>query len=136
MPSDSKVLRVKTGVIVVCVVLYVAGIVLLSLHMPFGISDRHRAWLVPTFVVLGAFGLIDLFTRRIVLGADSIRIVSYSDHLSRSIPRAMIKSVTWEKGCGASLILREGRGVRLPNVGRDPQGLTNTIRAWLRKTEV
>jgi hypothetical protein len=135
MQSDAKILRVKTGVMVLCVVLYVAGLLLLSIQLPFGFSDRHRVWVVPTFAVLGALGLIDLFTRRIVLGADGIRIVSYSDYQLRSIPRAMIKSVTWEKGCGASLILHEGRGVRLPNVGRDPQGLTNTIRAWLKKTE-
>ncbi len=136
MPSDSKVLRIKTGVIVVYASVYVVGLVLLSIHMPFGISDRHRLWFVPAYAIVGAFGAVDLVTRRIVLGADSIRIVSYSDYLCRSIPRTLIKGVTWEKGCGASLILHEGRGVRLPNVGRDPQGLTNTIRAWLRKTEL
>lgn len=136
MPFHTKVLRVKTGVMVLLTVLYLAGIILLSVHMPFGISDRHRVWFVPIFAVLGAFGLIDVFTRRIILGADSIRVISYSDYLCRSIPRALIKSVTWEKGCGASLILHEGKGVRLPNVGRNAQGLTNTIRAWLRKTEV
>src|SRR6478672_405358 len=119
MPSDTKVMKIKTGVMALCALLYAAGVVLLSTHMPFGISDRHRIWFVPAFAVLGAFGLIDLFTRRIVLGADSIRIISYSDYLCRSIPRATIKSVTWEKGCGASLILHQGRAVRLPNVGRD-----------------
>src|SRR5262245_955978 len=122
MPSDSKVLRIKTGVMVLCAFLYLAGIILLSIHLPFGISDRHKVWFVPTFGVLGAFGLIDLFTRRIVLGADSIRIVSYSDYLCRSIPRAMIKSVTWEKGCGASLILHDGREQRAPTAGRDLPG--------------
>ena len=117
------------------VAVYGAGIVLLSLHLPYGIPDRYRVWVVPIYAVLGALWLADVFTRRIVLGADDIRIVSFSDYLYRSIPRAMIKSVTWEWGCGASLILHEGRGVRLPNVGRDPQGLTNTIRAWLKRTE-
>lgn len=136
MQSDTKVLRIKTGVSVLCVVIYIAGVVLLSLHLPFGISDRHRVWLVPTYAVLGGFWLADIFTRRIVLSPDGIRIVSFSDYQCRSIPRTEIESVTWEKGCGASLIMREGRGVHLPNVGRDPQGLTNTIRAWLKKTGV
>ena len=136
MQSDTKVLRIKTGVSVLCVVIYIAGVVLLSLHLPFGISDRHRVWLVPAYAVLGVLWLADIFTRRIVLGPDSIRLVSFSDYQCRTILRTEIESVTWEKGCGASLIMREGRGVRLPNVGRDPQGLTNTIRAWLKKTGI
>ena len=136
MQSDLKVLRIKTGVSVLCVVIYIAGVVLLSLHLPFGISDRHRVWLVPTYAVFGVLWLADIFTRRIVLGADNIRIISFSDYQCRTIPRTEIESVTWEKGCGASLIMRAGRGVRLPNVGRDPQGLTNTIRAWLKQTGV
>jgi len=86
--------------------------------------------------VFGVLWLADIFTRRIVLGADNIRIISFSDYQCRTIPRTEIESVTWEKGCGASLIMRAGRGVRLPNVGRDPQGLTNTIRAWLEQTGV
>jgi hypothetical protein len=136
MQSDTKVLRIKTGASVLCVVSYVAGVVLLSLHLPFGISDRHGVWLVPTYAILGVLWLADIFTRRIVLGPDSIRIISFSDCQCRTIPRTRIEGVTWEKGCGASLIMLAGRGVRLPNVGRDPQGLTNTIRAWLRNTGV
>jgi hypothetical protein len=136
MQSDTKVLRIKTGVSALCVVIYIAGVVLLSFHLPFGVSDRHRVWLVPTYVVAGVLSLVDLITRRIVLGPDSIRIISFSDYQCRTIPRTEIENVTWEKGCGASLIMRAGRGVRLPNVGRDPQGLTNTIRAWLNKTTV
>lgn len=108
---------------------------MLTVHLPFGIPDRHRVWVVPVFAVVGALWLADAFTRRIVLWSDGIRIVSLSDFQSRTISRAEIDSVTWEKGCGASLKLRDGQWVRLPNVGRDPQGLTNTIRTWLRMTE-
>ena len=125
----------KSGVRIFSVAVYVTGIVLLSLHLPYGIPDNYRVWVVPIYAVLGALWLVDLFTRRIVLGADSIRIISIFDYINRTIPRAEIKSVTWEAGCGASLILNEGQGVRLPNVGRNLQGLTNTIRAWLRRTE-
>jgi len=131
---ETKVLRIKTGVSVLCVVIYIAGVVLLSFHLPFGVSDRHRVWVVPTYAVAGALWLADLLTRRIVLGPDSIRVISFSDYQCRTIQRTEIEDVTWEKGCGASLMMRAGRGIRLPNVGRDPQGLTNTIRAWLKKT--
>src|SRR5258706_2281034 len=102
MRSDTKVLRIKTGVSVLCVVIYMAGVVLLLLHLPFGISDRHRVWLVLAYAVLGVLWLADIFTRRIVLGPDSIRIISFSDYQCRTIPRTAIESVTWGKGCGAS----------------------------------
>lgn len=136
MQSDIQVLRIKTGVSVLCVAIYLAGLALLMVHLPFGISDHYRFWIVLAFAVFGALWLVDLFTRRIVLGADSIHIVSLSDYQCRAIPRTEIESVTWQKGGGASLIMCTGRDVRLPSVGRDPQGLTNTIRAWLKKTGV
>jgi hypothetical protein len=134
MPQDTQVLRPKPGVRALCVFIYVAGVVLLSVHLPFGIPDRHRVWIVSVYAIVGALWLADAFTRRIVLGSDSIRIVSISDFQSRTLPREEVESVTWEKGCGASIKLRDGKWVRLPSVGRDPQGLTNTIRAWLKRT--
>jgi hypothetical protein len=134
MPEE-LFLRPKAGVRALCVGIYVAGIVLLTIHLPFGIPDHHRVWVVPAYAVLGALWLVDAFTRRIVLGKDSIRVVSISDFQSQTLARAELESVTWEKGCGASIKLRGGRWVRLPNIGRDPQGLTNTIRAWLKRTE-
>ena len=136
MAQDDQVLRPKAGVRALCVVIYVAGVVLLAVHLPFGIPDGHRVWFVPVYAIVGALWLADGFTRRIVLGSDSIRIVSISDFQSRTISRTEVDSVTWEAGCGASIKLRDGKWVRLPNVGRNPQGLTNTIRAWLKRTEV
>lgn len=129
-----RILRIKTGVLVLCVFIYLAGVGLLSVHLPDGIPDRHRVWIVPVYAFLGILWLVDIFTRKIVPGPDCIRVVSFSDYLCRTIPRAEIERVTWEKSCGASLILSGGKGVHLPNVGRDPQGLRNTIRAWLNKT--
>jgi hypothetical protein len=134
MSQGAQVLRPKAGVRALCVVIYVAGVVLLAVHLPFGIPDGHRVWVVPVYAIVGAVWLADAFTRRIVLGGDNLRIVSISDFQSRTLSRAEVDSVTWEKGCGASIKLLDGKWVRLPNVGRDPQGLTNTIRAWLKRT--
>jgi len=135
MKADTQILRPKIGVRILCVAIYIAGLVLLMIHLPFNIPSHHRVWIIPVFAIAGAFWLADAFTTRIVLASDSIRVVSISDFQSRTIPRTEIDSVTWEKGCGASLILRGGKGVQLPSVGRNAQGLTNTIRAWLKKTE-
>ena len=136
MQATAQVLRPKAGVRALCVAIYLAGVVLLMVHLPFNIPDHHRVWIVPCFAVLGAFWLADVFLTRIVLGSDSLRVVSISDFQSRTIPRAEIASVTWASGCGAALTLRDGKGVRLPSVGRNAQGLTNTIRTWLKRTEV
>jgi hypothetical protein len=118
------------------VVLFAAAVVLLSIHLPFGIPNYHRIWIVPVCALFGVFGLADAITTRIVLGSDSIHFVTISGFQSRTIPRVEVESVTWEKGGGTSIRLRDGKWVRLPSIGRDPQGLTNTIRAWLARTEV
>jgi len=135
MQQDAQVLRPKAGVRVLCVVVYLTGVVLLSFHLPLNIPEPHRVWIVPAFALCGALWLLDGFTTKIVLGSDSIRIVSLSDFLLRTIPRAEVDNVTWESGCGAVLLLRNGEGVKLPSVGRNAQGLSNTIRAWLKRTE-
>ena len=135
MRQDTQIIRPKTGVRLLCFALYLAGLALLTIHLPFGIPDRHRVWIVPSFVIFGAFWLADVFLRRIVLGRDNIRVFSISDFQCRTIPRAEIDSVTWHQDEGASLILRGGKAVGLPSVGRNAQGLTNTIRAWLKRTE-
>ncbi|PWU08748.1 MAG: hypothetical protein C5B50_28935 [Verrucomicrobia bacterium] len=133
MQSDNEILRPKAGVRVLFVALYLAGSLLIWVHLPFGIPDRLKDWIAPIYNVLGLLCLTDLFLERIVLGSDSVRIVT--GFRSQTIPRADIDGVTWAAGCGASFILRGGKSVRLPSVGRAPQGLTNTIRAWLKRTE-
>jgi hypothetical protein len=85
------------------------------------------------YAVIGALWLADLFLVRIELRADDILI--FANFKSRTIPRSEIESVTWEKGGGAALKLRNGKWVNLPSAGQLPSSLTNTIRAWLKKTE-
>jgi hypothetical protein len=135
MQQDTQILRAKAGARLLCVLIYLLGCFLIWLHLPFGIPDRFKIWMAPAYIILGAAWLADVFLTRIDLGHDRLRIVSIPFR-SRTIPREEIESVTWAAGCGASLILRGGRGVPLPGVGRNAQGLTNTIRAWLKRTEV
>jgi len=136
MPTTTQILRCTNGVRILSVAVCLTGVILLSIHLPFGIADKHRLWIVPCYALGGLLWLADVFLTRIVLGPDSLRLVSATEFKSRTIPRAEIDTVTWEKGCGVSLILRDGTGVRLPGVGRNAQGLTNTIRAWLKRTEI
>jgi hypothetical protein len=135
MQQDTQILRAKVGTRVLSVLIYFAGCVLIWRHLPFGIPDHFKIWIAPCYIVLGALWLVDVFLTRIVLGHDSLRIVSVPFR-SQTIRRSEIDSVTWAAGCGSSLVLRDGQGVSLPSVGRNAQGLTNTIRAWLKRTEV
>lgn len=112
-----------------CLVIYLAGVVLLPLRMP----GRFGVIVATAYAVVGAFWLADIFFKRVVLQPDGILI--FAAFRSRIYPRGEIESVTWASGCGASMKLNNGKWVRLPNTGQTPQGLTNSIQAWLRKTE-
>jgi hypothetical protein len=46
---------------------------------------------------------------------------------------ADISSVSWEKGGGVFLKLTAGGFAKLPELGYNSQGLTNTVRAWLKR---
>ena len=81
----------------IIVVIYLAGIALLNFHLPFNISERYIFLVSACYVIGGAFAVVDIFLKRIVLQNDSIMIVSLSDYISRTILRADIESVTWEK---------------------------------------
>jgi hypothetical protein len=79
---------------------------------------------------IAAFG--ELSIRRVTLERGGLSFVR--NFRRCTLPRERIESVTWAKGAGVSLRLTDGRWVALPNVGSSPQGVTNTIRAWLRRT--
>src|SRR5258706_15849803 len=107
MKTETQVLRSKVGVRVLFVSFYLAGVVMLAIHLPFNIADRHRVWIVPCFAFLGAFAVAEVFVTRIVISGDSIRVVSLSDFMSRTIPRSEIDSVSGKER-GVSLLLRNG----------------------------
>jgi hypothetical protein len=125
MQPDTKILQPTAGVRALFVILYVIGTFLMSV--------RFGKIAVAVYLVCGAFTLALVFRRRIVLSADGLSMVS--DFRVRTIPRSEIENVTWEKGAGAHLKLRDGKCVRLPEVGLNAQALTNSIRAWLKRTE-
>ena len=84
------------------------------------------------FVAMASLALLEVSQRRIRLTEGGIEFVS--NLRRRFVPRSEIESVTWEAGCGATLTLVGGGAIELPEVGRSPQGLTNSVRAWLKRT--
>jgi len=85
-----------------------------------------------TFSGLFVFAFFELSRIHVTLDLD--KITFNHGFRRREIPRAKIESVTWAKGGGVSLKLVDGQWVGLPGVGRTSQGLTNSIRAWLKRT--
>lgn len=74
-----------------------------------------------------------VFTDQMNLGESNIEI---RHNFRRSkIPRATIGDVTWAKGVGVVLSMKDGRTKILPDIGHNAQGASNSIRAWLRAGE-
>jgi hypothetical protein len=79
-------------------------------------------------------GIAEVWMTRVRLTANAVQI---SAKFRQSVvPRPQIASVNWEKGGGTALKLVDGKWHRLPGVGRSPQALTNSIRAWLKHTNL
>ena len=81
--------------------------------------------------VTGLAALIEVALHAVVLKDDQLRIRTLTKRVN--IPRADIAKVTWEGGSGASVQLNDGTWVELPEVGRNSQALTNSVRAWLKR---
>ena len=98
----------------------------------FWLNDRRM-----TAVGLGAFGLltliavVDMGVSRLSLEADALRVVSLFSR--KQYERHNIERVTWEGGAGVAIQLKDGTWVKLPDLARNSQSTTNTIRAWLKR---
>ena len=92
------------------------------------------------FTILSVLAMAELAMKvaleRVFFAPDGLISISVK-HLRRHrklFPRSEILSVTWEKGGGVFLRLRDGQWAPLPGVGRTHQGLVNSVRAWLNRT--
>ena len=99
-------------------------------------SHVYRGWSLTTLAfdalaLAGLLGFIELGTTRVTMSDDSIEMGSMWKR--RRLNRADIRRVTWEKGAGVAIELSSGGWVKLPDLGFNAQGLTNTIRAWLAR---
>ena len=96
-------------------------------------SEEGLSWLTAFFAGFSVFcgaGIIESFTAYIALEDTEVRF--RQTLRSTAIPRSAIRRVTWEGGSGVSLLLDDGTWVKLPDLGQNSQGLTNSIRAWLK----
>ena len=84
--------------------------------------------------VAAAVGFVQTLTTCVKLEDDSLVISSWFG--KKRYARATLESVTWEAGSGVALRLTDGTWLKLPELGHNSQALSNSIRAWLRRTEV
>jgi hypothetical protein len=99
------------------------------------ISFRYdqAQWMV--FGSLGFFGLgvisfVEAVTDYLVLDEEGIRF--RKSFRSVQILKSDIEQVTWTKGGGTSVKREDGTWVMVPDMGYDSQGMTNSLKAWLR----
>ena len=96
---------------------------------------RHEGltWMTAFFVgfsIIGVAGIVESVSSYIRLEDSEIR---FRQTLGKTaISKNDIRSVTWEAGCGVSLLLNDGTWVKLPDLGQNSLGLTNSIRSWLK----
>ncbi len=98
-------------------------------------SKEGLGWISAFFIgfsIIGVAGVVETYRMYIVLADTEIR---YRETFrTTAIPKDDIVKVTWEAGCGVSLLLSDGTWAKLPDLGHNSQGLTNSIRSWLRNT--
>jgi hypothetical protein len=112
----------------------IASAGLFAAGLLFTYSQSGWTWVSLTFAgitFIGVGGVVDVATSRIELHDDALECGTIWSR--RRYPRAEIDSVSWEKGGGVCLKLRAGGWGKLPELGYNAQGLTNTVRAWLKR---
>ena len=110
--------------------LFVAGFIFMYARSGWSFTTIGFA----VMTMIGALGFVELGTTRVILADDFIDMGPIWKR--RQLSRDEIKRVTWAKGAGVALELNSGGWVKVPELGFNSQGLTNTIRAWLKRGEL
>jgi hypothetical protein len=113
--------------VVAAAALFVAGTV-------FTYTQNGWTWVSLAFAgmtLIGIGGIVEVATSRVVLDDDALHCGTLWSR--RRYPVNDIASVSWEKGGGVFLKLKAGGFGKLPELGYNSQGLTNTVRAWLKR---
>ena len=121
-----RVFRAGPVAILICVLLtmlFATGAVM---------TYRERGWNwvsvgLVCLTVLSVAGIIEAIVFRVHLTDEALFVTDLRGR--RSYPVADIAGVEEAKGVPTTLILSDGRGVKLPPVGSSP---ANSIRAWLK----
>lgn len=97
---------------------------------------QSEGWTILTSacIAMAAFallGFIDTLTARVVIFPE--RLVVVSNFVRREYARGNFVAVDWAKGCPVSLQRIDGSWFKLPPVGSDARGVSNSLRAWIKR---
>jgi hypothetical protein len=81
--------------------------------------------------ILGVLGLVGAARCRIVLDSDTLEVVELWSR--KRYARSDIEVVKFEWGSGVFLQVAGGGWTKLPELGRNAQGIANTVRAWRKR---
>lgn len=97
-------------------------------------AEEGWTWLSLAILAIAPFtlaGAIDAFTTRVEVFPEHLVVVANLRRREHS--RSEFVSVSWAKGVPVVLQSKSGENLQLPAVGSSAQGLTNTLRAWIKK---
>ncbi len=89
-------------------------------------------WGLVGMLVMFLVGLLEAVFTRIETDGEIIRIVA--NFRTTEIQKSTVEKVSWEKGGGSFLKLKDGTFVKLPVTGRNEQGVANSVRSWVGRS--
>ena len=114
------------GVTALAEMLFTAGAVVLFVLQ----GPGPWAFVLVGLALAASLAVAEAVISRVVLTDDALEIRSLRGRTT--VPVEEIRRVKWEGGSGVAVRRATGTWVKLPSLGRDAQGVTNTVRAWLR----
>jgi hypothetical protein len=112
----------------------VSAAALFAIGFVFTYRQHGWSWVSLAFAgmtLVGLGGIVEVATSRIALHDDVLECGALWSRRRYRVDD--IASVSWEKGGGVFLRLESGGFGKLPELGYNSQGLTNTLRAWLKR---
>ena len=105
-----------------------------SLVVAYLFRSEEPAWTQLFYIAFGLFWFVAAIESRAAYLRLGDQALEYRENFrSVSFARAEIEKVTWEAGCGVSILLTTGEWKKIPTFFENSQGVTNSIRAWLNK---
>lgn len=95
---------------------------------------NSEVWMPLFYLCFGVLCLLAMFDGLLAYMRLSGEQLEFRSNFRRTvIEKANIDRATWETGSGVSVQLKDGSWVALPSFFHDSLGVTNSIRAWLKK---
>ncbi|EDY81334.1 hypothetical protein VDG1235_952 [Verrucomicrobiia bacterium DG1235] len=127
-----KALKPKAKWIITYSILPIA-LIILSFYQTQNTSKTLTSIGLYAFTILSILGLVELLNEKVTFYPS--RIVIWKTFEKMEIGIDEIREVYWQKGCQCVLIKNDGEKISIPNPGTTNQGITNSIKAWMKTAQ-